>query len=94
MATWKQTELEYGLQLEIKKNDSQIHYILITGYSNKPNNTKLFLKKLDQRMDDLGHLARLMLAGDLNAKIGTGQGVAEGGWKEKINLRLRNSEDK
>ena len=46
-------------------------------------------------MDDLeGHPARLMLAGDLNAKIGSGQGVAECSWKEKINLRLRNSEDK
>ena len=46
-------------------------------------------------MDDLeGHPAGLMLAGDLNAKIGSGQGVVECGWKEKMNIRLRNSEDK
>ena len=78
-----------------KENDNQTHYILITGYNTKPNNTKLFLKKMEQRMDDLErHPARLILAGDLNAKIGSGQGVAECGWKEKINLPLRNSEDK
>ena len=94
-ASWNQTEWEYGLQLQIKKKNSEDNYILITGYNNKPNNIKLFLKKLDQRMDDLeGHSARLILAGDLNAKIGTGQGVAECSWEKEMDLCLRNSEDK
>lgn len=80
---WQKTEWEYGLQVEIKMKNSRDKYTLITGYNNKPANTKLFLKRLDQKMDEMeDYSGRIIVAGDLNARIGIGQGVAECGWEE------------
>ncbi|XP_043477868.1 uncharacterized protein LOC122508520 [Leptopilina heterotoma] len=91
---WSVTEWEFGLQIVIKK-DNKINYIIITGYNNKASNIKKFLKVLDEKLDDLeGTEAKIIVAGDLNARIGEEQGVANCGMDEVNEWPLRKSEDK
>ena len=67
---------------------------MIMVYNNKPNNIKLFLKKLDKRMVDSERSpAWLILAEDLNSKTGKRQEEAECSLEKEMDVSRRNSEN-
>lgn len=86
---------EYGLKIDLKKKNSEIRYIILTGYNNRANNLNKFVAKLSDKMDELeGSEARIIVSGDINARIGEEQGIAHCGLEDDGKIPTRKSEDK
>ncbi|XP_015126995.1 uncharacterized protein LOC107048360 [Diachasma alloeum] len=94
-ADWIVEEWEYGMKLRIQERESRESYRVITIYNNVRKNLKRALGKMDELVEDSeGSEERLIIVGDLNARSGELQGVADCGWKEEIRITERKSQDK
>lgn len=87
-------EWEYGLRLDLNMTNKKEKYVIFSGYNKKSTEVKAFLDKLDKNLDDYeGITNKVIIAGDLNAKVGEENDIAETGI-EKIMQQTRKTEDK
>ncbi|XP_028982071.1 uncharacterized protein LOC114841315 [Diachasma alloeum] len=94
-ADWKVEEWKYGLRMSIKAKGSRDGYVVINTYNNDRKNLKKVLKEMDGMLEDLeGSEERLIVTGDLNARIGELQGISECGTEERTGIKERRSQDK
>uniref|UniRef100_A0A0C9Q1K8 MCT1 protein n=1 Tax=Fopius arisanus TaxID=64838 RepID=A0A0C9Q1K8_9HYME len=91
---WEETEWE--CRLRIRGRDGNINeknkYEIWTVYNNRGGNMKNLLNSVNDKLG-LSEGYNTIIIGDLNARIGEEQGIAEYGMK-KSNIPRRKSEDK
>lgn len=88
-------EWEYGMQINLKNKEGDDNYTIITGYNNRSSNIKKFLNAINCNLEVLEKTNdRIIIAVDLNVRIGESQGVSECGLEKVNDLPTRRSEDK
>ena len=94
-AEWNVKEWKHGLTLKIKKKGMREAYTMISVYNNDRRNWCKCIDKLNSEIEKYEDKRdRLIVAGDLNARIGVEQEVAECGTLLEIKILKRRLEDR